>query len=226
MPEGREGKLAEPFYFALRLGRSLRLAAAFLVYACKLCREDERTERFFIRRRISVFPDRGVVFLGDLYNRRRRFWWIHSFGREGKRAAPFSFALPPLNFHGTGGQAGAGFGGSLPSAAALLVNTCKLRREDERTEFIFIRLRISAFSDQGVEFRGIYTIGGSTIGFKPLGREGNCTAPFPFALPPLNFHGPGERGGAGFGGSLPSAAVLLVYACQRVGRASVLNVYF
>ena len=43
-----------------------------------------------------------------------------TLGREGKRAAPFSFALPPLNFHGAGGRGRASFGGSLP-----LADTCK-----------------------------------------------------------------------------------------------------
>ena len=75
-------------------------------------------------------------------------------GREGKLSEPFSFAFPPMSFHGAGGQAGAGFGGSLPSAAALLVYACKLCREDERTEFFFIHLRISVFPDQGVVFPG------------------------------------------------------------------------
>ena len=57
-------------------------------------------------------------------------------------------------------------------------------------------------------------------------REGKRAALFPFALPPMVFHGAGWKGGAGFGGSLPSAAAALsVYGCQRVGRVSVLNVF-
>ena len=75
-------------------------------------------------------------------------------GRKGKRAEPFSFALPPMNFNGAGGQGGAGFGGSLHSAAALLVYACKLGREDERTELFFLRQCISIFPDQGVVFSG------------------------------------------------------------------------
>ena len=59
------------------------------------------------------------------------------------------------------------------------------------------------------------------------GQEGRHNEPFSFALPPMNFYGAGGRGGAGFGGSLlPSAAVLLVCTCQRVGRASRLNFVF
>ena len=60
----------------------------------------------------------------------------------------------------------------------------------------------------------------------PLGREGKCAVPFSFVLPPLNFNGSGGRGGAGFVGSILSAAALLVYACQRVGWANVLNLGF
>ena len=76
-------------------------------------------------------------------------------------------------------------------------------------------------------FRGISTTGGGAFdGFMLLGREGKRAAPISFALPPLNFHGAGGRGGAGFVASILSAAVLLIYACQRVGWASVLNVCF
>ena len=76
-------------------------------------------------------------------------------------------------------------------------------------------------------FRGICTIGGGTFGgFIPLGREGKRALPFSFALSPLNLHGTGGQGGAGFVGSILPAAALLVNACQRVGRASVLNVCF
>ena len=60
----------------------------------------------------------------------------------------------------------------------------------------------------------------------PLGRGGKRDEPFPFALPRFNFHGSGRRGGVGSDGSIVSAAERLVYACQRVGRASVLNVCF
>ena len=60
----------------------------------------------------------------------------------------------------------------------------------------------------------------------PAGREGKRAEAFFFAIPPLNFNGARARRGAGFGGSLPSAAALLVYACQRVGRANGLNFFF
>ena len=60
----------------------------------------------------------------------------------------------------------------------------------------------------------------------PAGQEGKCAEPFSLALLPWNFHGAGGRGGKGLGGSLPSAAALLVYACQRVGRGSGLNFAF
>ena len=60
----------------------------------------------------------------------------------------------------------------------------------------------------------------------PDGREGKLAEQFCFAPPPMNFHGAGGQGGAGFGGSLRSAEALLVYAGQRVGRASILNINF
>ena len=68
--------------------------------------------------------------------------------------------------------------------------------------------------------------GGASGGYLPAGREGKRAEPFCFALSPLNFHGAGGQGGKGFGGSLPSAAALSVYACQRVVRASGLNFVF
>ena len=50
-----------------------------------------------------------------------------------------------------------------------------------------------------------------------------------FALQLFDFFGVGAREGRGgvcFGGYLLSAAALLVYACQRVGRARTLNCFF
>ena len=49
---------------------------------------------------------------------------------------------------------------------------------------------------------------------------------FLFALPPLNVHVARGLGGVGFGGSLPSAAALSGCACQRIERASGLNLVF
>ena len=147
-------------------------------------------------------------------------------GREGKLAESFSFALPPMNFHGAGGQGGAGFGGFLRSAEALLVYACQRVGRTSILIFIF-RLRISVFLNRGWCFRAISTIGGGAFGgFMPLGRKGKRAAPFSFVLPPVRFHGSGRRGGAGFVGSILSTAALLVYACQRVGRASLLNFCF
>ena len=123
MPEGRGGNLAEPFSFALPpmniqgarrqggagFGGSIHSAAALLVYACKLCREDERTDCFFIHLRILVFPGRGVVFSGDLYNRRRRFWWIHAFGTGGEARCTVPFCTSADEFSRNGGTRGSGF---------------------------------------------------------------------------------------------------------------------
>ena len=57
----------------------------------------------------------------------------------------------------------------------------------------------------------------------PEGREGKLAEPFSFDFSPMNLHGAGGQGEARFGGSLRSAEALLVYACQRVGRTSILN---
>ena len=147
-------------------------------------------------------------------------------GREGKRAALISFAFLPINFHGAGGRGGAGFGGSLPSAAALLIYACQRVGRASVLIFFFSAYAVQFSRTGGPCFRGISTIGGGAFGrYMPAGREGERAALISFAFLPLNFHGAGGRGGAGFGGSLPSAA-LLIYACQRVGRASVLIFFF
>ena len=76
-------------------------------------------------------------------------------------------------------------------------------------------------------FSGISTIGGGAFrGYMPAGQERMRAEPLYFALSPLNFHGVGVRGGASLGRSLPSAAALLAYACQRIGRANILKIVF
>ena len=133
-------------------------------------------------------------------------------GREGKRAAPFYIALPPLNFHGAGGK-----------GERVSVDIYTRRRRFWYMHASYVgRMSILNFSlfacafqfslTRGRCFRGICTIGGGVSGgFIPLRGEGKRAAPFPFALPPLKFHGSGERGGVGFGGSLPSAAAFGFY---------------
>ena len=112
--------------------------------------------------------------------------------REGKLAEPFSFAL--------------------------LVYACQRVERTSVLNIIFPPGHFNFFRTRGRCFRGICKIGGGAIGgFTPLGRGGKRDAPFYFALPPFKFNGSGERGGAGSGGSIVSAAALLVYACQRVG---------
>ena len=189
----------------------------------------------------------GLIYFfcvcGLLFSRSRGdvFWQISTIGggalsrlcmsasREGELGESFFCASVVRFFSEWGGKGGAGFGGSLLSAAALLVYACKLCRL-ERMSVLSFYLFTCAFKfslTRGRCFRGICTIGGGASGgFIPLRWEGKRAAPFPFALPPLKFHGLGERGGAGLGGSLPSAAALSVYACQRVGRASGLNFIF
>ena len=130
MPAGREEKLAEPFSFAFL--RSVGTSRSGFRWLCTLdggafgtcmpaCREDERTELLFLRLRISISPDRRALVSGDLYNWRRRFWWIHASGAGGEaRCAVFSFTFA-VEFLRSERARGSKFDGSLPSAAALLV---------------------------------------------------------------------------------------------------------
>ena len=111
-------------------------------------------------------------------------------GRERKRAAPFSFALPPLNFHGTEGRGGAGFGGSLPSVAALLVYACQRVGRASVLNIILLACAYQFSPTGGLCFRGFCTIdGGAFVGFMPLGQEGKRAEPFSFALPWLKGSG-------------------------------------
>ena len=147
------------------------------------CREGERTERLFL---VVLGPflfsrTGGRCFGGISLNASEAFGGYMPAGREGKRAAPFYIALPPLNFHEAGGQGGAGFGGSLHSTAALFVYSYKLCREDGRTEFVFIRLRISVFPDQGAMFSGdLYSRRRRFWWIRAMetGGEACCTVPF------------------------------------------------
>ena len=109
-------------------GRSLRSAAALLVYACKLCREDERTRCFLFACAFQFSLTGGWCFRGVCTIGGGAFGGFMPLGREGKRAAPFPFALSPLNFHGTWGRGEASFGGSLP-----LADTCQ---RDGRENFL------------------------------------------------------------------------------------------
>ena len=128
-----------------------------------------------------------------------------------------------MNFHGAGGARGSGFrviatlGGG---AFGICMPAC---REGEHTEPFFCACAVQLFRTGRRYFRGISTVGGGTFdGYMSVEREGKRTALFPFAFPPKNFHGAGWKLGAGFSGSLPSAAAaaaaLFVYGCQRVGR--------
>ena len=130
-------------------------------------------------------------------------------GREGERVGPFSYALPPMNFHGARAQGGASFGGSLRSAAALLVYACQRVGRASVLNLFFCAYAVPFSLTAGRFFRGIFTIDeGAFGGYMPAGQEGKRAEPFFFSLSPLNFHGAGGRGGKGFGGSLPSAAEL------------------
>ena len=93
-------------------------------------------------------------------------------------------------------------------------------RKGEHTKpIVFCACAVQFFRTRRRCFRGISTIGGGGFGvYMPAGQEGRRDAPFSFALLPLNFHGAGGQGGSGYGGSLQSAAALLVCVYQRIGR--------
>ena len=105
------------------------------------------------------------------------------------------FALQLFDFFGVGakgGQGGACFGGTLPSATALLVCACQ---------------RVGRVRTRRSGFRWISTLGGGAFGIcKPACREGEHTDHFVFACA-FQFS---LTGGRCFRGSLQSAAVLLV----------------
>ena len=111
-------------------------------------------------------------------------------GREVKRAAPCSFSLLPLNFHGTEGQGGAGFGISPPSVAALVVYACQRVGRVNGVNICFALPLLNFPGPGGDVFWKISTIGGGAFVICiPACRESERTEPFSFALAPFNFHG-------------------------------------
>ena len=141
-------------------------------------------------------------------------------GRERKRAAPFPFALPPMNFHGTGGRGGASLGESLPSAAALLVYVCQ-RVERANGVNVFSTLPLLSFpGPEGDGFWQIFTIGGGAFGVcMPACREGERTELLFLCLRRSIF----PAWGGVFQKSLQTIAKRLVDTCQRDGRGRVLH---
>ena len=85
-------------------------------------------------------------------------------GREGRRGTQFSFALPPLNFDGTGGREGSGFrwiatfGGG---ESGMCMPAC---REGERTKLCFCAYAVQLSRTGGRLFREISTIDGGAFG--------------------------------------------------------------
>ena len=148
-------------------------------------------------------------------------------GREGRRAASLFFAFWPLNFLGARGREEAGFGGSLPLAALLVYACQRVGRANKLNLLFFVRAPFN-FPGPGARcFQVISTIrGGAFSGYMQTGRDRKRDVQFSFALPALNFDGEGGRGGAGFGGSLPSAEAFLVCECQRVEKGSRLKFGF
>ena len=190
-------------------------------------REGEHPEHYIITCAFQFFLTGGRYFRGICTFGGGAIGGFLPLRRGGKRDAPFHFALPPLNFHGSGERGGAAFGGSLSSAAMLLMYPCQRDGRASVLNFYFCAGAVQFSLTGGRYFRGICTLGGGAFrGYMPAEQEGKGTEPFSFALSPLNVHGARGRGGMGFGGSLPSAAALSMYACQRVGRASGLNFVF
>ena len=206
MSASREGELGEPFFFCATVARlvwsgwargagfggSLHSTAALFVYSYKLYREDGRTEFVFIRLRISVFPDQGAVFSGDLYSRRRRFWWIRAMETGGEACCTVPFCTSAVDISRIGGAKGSGFwwiatlGGG---AFGICMPAC---REGERTELCFYARAVRFSRTGGRCFWWIPTFGGGVFAgiFIPAGREGKRGELCFFYLPLLNFHGP------------------------------------
>ena len=109
-------------------------------------------------------------------------------GREGKRAAPFVFALPPFNFHGAGRRQGTGLRW-IDTLGGGVFGVCMPEcREGECTKLCFKCLRLSIFPDRGAVFSGTPTIGGGAfVGYMPAGRQGKRTAPFYFCVSTVEF---------------------------------------
>ena len=118
MPAGRKGKRATPFYIALPplkshvawgrggtgFGESLRSAVALPVQAC------QRVERMSILNVFILACAFQFSLIGEWCLRRictiggGAFGEFMPSGGEGNPASPLSLALPPWNFHGTGGR--------------------------------------------------------------------------------------------------------------------------
>ena len=162
------------------------------------CRDGEHTEPLYCACAVQLSRTGRRYFRGISTVGGGTFGGYMSVEREGKRAALFSFALPPMNFHGAGWKGRAGFGGSLPSATAalFLYGYQRVERASVLNVFFFGVYAFQFSRTRGWYFRGISTMGGSSFSYyMPAGREGKRAAPFVFALPPFNFHGAGGRGG-------------------------------
>ena len=208
-------------------GETLPSTAALLAYAYQRVGRASILNLIFLCLRRLFSRTGGRCFLGISTVGGSAFGGYMPAGREGKCAAPFSFVLPPMSFHGAGGKGGKGFGGSLPSAAALLVYACQRVGRANGVNFCSLRSRFSIFTDRGTVFSGdLYNQRRRLWWIHASGTADEARCTVFFALLPLYFHEAGGRGGAGSGGSLPSATALWVYACQRVTRVSVLNLLF
>ena len=131
---------------------SLQLAAAFLVDICQRDGRGNALHHFFLRFRRWIFTERGDE--GERLSVDRYPWRIHARRTGGETFEPFSFALPPMSFHGAGGARGSGFWwiSTLGRGAfSICMPAC---REGKHTKHFFIRLRISIFQDRGRCLRG------------------------------------------------------------------------
>ena len=163
MPAGREGKRAVPFVFALplfnfhgaggRQGTVLRwidtLGGRVFGICMPECWESECTKLCLKCLRRSIFPDRGAVFSGDPYNRRRRLCWIHASGPAGEAHCTVFFCVSTVEFS----RSGASRLKELPCIATLDGGTFGVRmpacRGGERTELCFLCLRRSTVQNRG-----------------------------------------------------------------------------
>ena len=127
------------------------------------------------------------------------------------------------------GPRGGGFDGYSPSAAVFSVYACQGVGRANGVNVVLSALPLLNFLGPGGGiFWQISTTGGGAFGILCMSasQEGELGEPFCFCATVARLVWSGWARGAGFGGSLPSAATLLVYACQRVRRGSGLNFVF
>ena len=129
--------------------------------------------------------------------------------------------LAPFHFPGAEGGV---FRSSLQSAAALWWIHAIGTGGEARCAVLFCAFVVQLLRGGGARENGfwcIVTVGGGAFGIcMPACREGDYTELLFFVLAPFNFPGPAS---GIFGGSVQSAAVLLVDICERDRRGGTMN---